>query len=119
MNTFKVVGKFRVALFTLAAGAVVIISASQVRSQAQTTKTEKRSRTTWEWSDDGWRRRVEIQGKAEFNEDYSDISGLSADGSVRIEEDHGDRRRLEVRRDASGQLVRSYFVNGESRVLDE
>ena len=87
---------------------------------AQTPHAEKRSRTTWEWNDDGWRRRVEIQGKAEFADDYSDISSVTEGSLVRIEEDqHGQSRRLDVTRDAAGQLSRRYFVNGESRVLDD
>ena len=87
---------------------------------AQTPVAEKRSRTTWEWNDDGWRRRVEVQGKAEFAEDYSDISSVTEGSVVRIEEDqHGQSRRLEVTRDATGQLSRRYFVNGEARVLDD
>ena len=90
------------------------------QAQAQTVTQEKRSKTTWQWNDDGWLRRVEVQGKAEFNDDYSAVSALSDDGSVLIEEKgKGDGRRLEVRKDANGQLVRKYFVNGELRALDE
>ena len=87
---------------------------------AQKTEVEKRSRITWEWSDDGWKRRLEIQGKAEFTEDYSDVSSVTEGSVVRIEEDqHGQSRKLEVTRDASGQLSRRYFVNGELRSLDD
>ena len=42
------------------------------QARAQTITQEKRYQTTREWNDDGWRRCAEIQGKAEFNEDYSD-----------------------------------------------
>ena len=88
--------------------------------QAQTVKTETKNTTRWEWSDDGWRRRVEIQGKAEFTEDYSDVTRSLGGGFIRLEEDlNGQSQRLEVRRDPNGQLVRRYFVNGESRALDE
>ena len=90
------------------------------QTAAQTGAVEKRSRTVWEWNDDGWRRRVEIQGKAEFTEDYSDISSLTEGSVVRVEEDHhGQSRKLEVTRDAAGQLSRRYFVNGELRSLDD
>ena len=116
MNSFKL----SLLLFILAASGSFSLTGDLDQVQAQTVKTATKNRTRWEWSDDGWRRRVEIQGKAEFNEDYSDITGLSQDGFMRLEEDlNGQSQRLEVRRDASGQLVRRYFVNGESRALDQ
>ena len=95
-----------------------LISAGQ--TAAQTAEAEKRSRITWEWNEDGWKRRVEIQGKAEFAEDYSDISSVTEGSLVRIEEDqHGQTRKLEVTRGAGGQMSRRYFVNGELRPLDD
>ncbi len=110
----------RLVLFIMTAAIAIVPPITIDRAAAQTPKTEKVSRTKWEWSDDGWRRRVEIHGKAEFNEDYSDVSSLSEDSLVILEEDrHGDLRRLEVRRDQSGQLVRRYFVDGQSRALDD
>jgi hypothetical protein len=122
MNNFTIGGTVRLVLFMLTSslGAALLLSSGHSRSQAQTPNTKTHSTTTWEWSDDGWRRRVEVRAKAEFAEDYSDISSLSEDGFVRIEEDHnGESRRLEVKRDESGQLFRKYFVNGEPRALDE
>ena len=116
MKHFRVKHILGAVLFIFAIG----LPASTARAEAQTTKTEKRNRTKWEWSDDGWRRRVEIQGTAEFNERYSDVSNVSEGGLVILEEDHhGDIKRLEVRSDPGGQLVRRYFVNGEMRPLDE
>src|SRR5687768_16578523 len=95
-----------------------LISSGQ--TVAQTPEVQKRSRVTWEWSDDGWKRRLEIQGKAEFTEDYSDVSSVTEGSVVRIEEDqHGQSRKLQVTRDAGGQLSRRYFVNGELRSLDD
>jgi len=120
MNSFRASGTFTLVLFMLAASGVLLLSAHPARTQTQTPNTKTRSATTWEWSDDGWRRRVEVHGKAEFAEDYSDISSVSEDGFVRIEEDHnGESRRLEVKRDESGQLLRKYLVDGEPRALDE
>lgn len=105
--------------FMLVAGVALVVPDTG-RTNAQTPRTEKRNTTKWEWNDDGWRRRVEIHGKAEFKDDYSDVSALSEDSLVILEEDrHGDMRRLEVRRDPSGQLVRRYFVDGQSRALDD
>ena len=116
MNRFRVQHILSLVFFMLAIGLPTYTG----RAEAQTTKTEERNRTKWEWSDDGWRRRVEIQGTAEFNEQYSEVSDVSEGGLVILEEDrHGDVKRLEVRRDPGGQLVRRYFVDGELRPLDE
>ena len=116
MNRFKVSHTALLVLFILAASGLFVLPGNRDQALAQTVKTATKNTTRWEWSDDGWRRRVEIQGKAEFNEDYSDITSLSEDGFMRLEEDlNGQSQRLEVRRDASGQLIRRYFVNGESR----
>jgi hypothetical protein len=120
MNNFKARLTALLVLFVLAASGLLVLRDNLDQVEAQTVKTATKNTTTWEWSDDGWRRRVEIQGKAEFTEDYSDISGLSEGGFMRLEENlNGQSHRLEVRRDESGQLVRKYFVNGESRTLDE
>jgi hypothetical protein len=116
MNRFRVKHIVSLVFFMLAIG----LPAYAGRANAQTPRTEKQNTTKWEWNDDGWRRKVEIHGKAEFNEQYSDVSALSEGSFVILEEDrHGDLRRLEVRRDQSGQLVRRYFVDGELRALDE
>jgi hypothetical protein len=85
---------------------------------AQKKQDETRSAMTWEHSDDGWRRRVEIRGKAEFNDEYTDVKDVSDDGVVRIEETrNGQSRRYEVRREA-GQLTRTYYLNGAKQQLD-
>lgn len=119
MHIFKVRLAVLLALFIFAMSGLLVISTNLNRTHAQTVKSQTQHTTRWEWTDDGWRRRVEIRGKAEFNEDYSDINALSEGGSLRLEEDHdGEFRRLDVRRDENGQLQRKYFVNGEARVLD-
>jgi len=87
---------------------------------AQNKQEDSRSVMTWEHSDDGWKQRLEIRGKAEFNDDYTDVKDVSEDGVVRIEEvRNGQSRRYEVRRDAGGQLTRAFYLNGQSRGLDE
>jgi hypothetical protein len=86
---------------------------------AQKQKDETRSIMTWEHSDDGHKRRLEIRGKAEFNDDYTDIKDISEGGVVRIEEVRdGQSRRYEVRREVGGQLTRAFFMNGQARELD-
>jgi hypothetical protein len=71
-------------------------------------------------SDDGLKRRVEINGKAEFNDDYTDILSVSEGGYFRIEEERdGHSRRYEVRHDVGGQLTRTYYIDGRARSIDE
>jgi hypothetical protein len=66
------------------------------------------SHTIWNWIDDGWKKSIDIRGKAEFTDDYSDIRDVSVGGSVRIEETRGGTtRRLDVVRGADGQLQRT------------
>ena len=61
---------------------------------AQKKQGETRTAITWEHSDDGLKRRLEIRGKAEFNDDYTDIKDVSEGGVVRIEEvRNGQSRR--------------------------
>lgn len=103
----------------LAPLAAVFIASPVDRGIAQKKQDETRSVMTWEHSDDGWRQRLEIRGKAEFDAEYTDIREVSEGGVVRIEEvRNGQSRRYEVRRDVGGQLTRAYFVNGETRALD-
>lgn len=100
-----------------------VLATKAIRSQTQKVtvpKDESRNTMRWEHSDNGERFRMEIRGKAEFNDDYTDIRSVSEGGYVRIEEDrNGQSRRFEVRPDATGQLRRLYSINGESRALDE
>lgn len=96
------------------------LSFTAVRAVAQTEKTETRSSWKWEWNDDGWKKRLEISGKAEFTDDYVDISRISEEGSVIIEEiKGGTARRLEIRPEANGQLRRVYYLNNQARAIDD
>lgn len=106
-------------ILALALGAASFGLLRATGAQTQKRSDESRSTMRWEHSDDGWRFRVEIQGKAEFTEDYTDIRDVSDGGYVRIEEDrNGQSRRYEVRRNAE-QLKRIYYVNGEARTVDQ
>src|ERR1700730_17698204 len=107
-------------IFVLALGAALLMSAKTIGTSAQTPKDQTRSTYKWERSDDGLRMRVELRGKVEFTEDYSDIRDVAEGGFVRIEEDrYGQSRRYEVRRDANGQVQRFYYLNGAARPIDE
>ena len=86
---------------------------------AATAKSQSRNTSRWQWNDDGWRRSLEINGKAEFNEEYSGVTGLTEGSTLRLEEErNGVLRRLDVSRDGNGALVRRYSVNGNSQTLD-
>src|SRR3984893_13675939 len=107
-------------IFVLALGAGLLMSAKTIGTSAQTPKDQTRSTYKWERSDDGLRMRVELRGKVEFTEDYSDIRDVAEGGFVRIEEDrYGQSRRYEVRRDANGELRRTYYLNGDVHPLDQ
>jgi len=106
-------------LFTLALCAASFGLLKTNSTLAQKPRDETRNTITWEHTDDGQKMRVQIRGKAEFTEDYTDIRDVSEGGYVRIEEDRGGlSRRYEVRREANGQLQRLYYLNGAAHPLD-
>ena len=85
MNSFKLTNAIRLVLVSLVATGALVLAGNRDQIQAQTIQTNTKNTTRWEWTDDGLRRRVEIQGKAEFPEDYSDVIGLSEGGFVRLD----------------------------------
>jgi len=88
--------------------------------QKTTQKSETQSVSTWVTTDDGQTQRIEIRGKAQFNDEYTDIVSVSEGGSVRVEEKrNGQLRRYEVTRNANGQLSRTYYVNGSAQPIDD
>jgi hypothetical protein len=107
-------------LWLLASCAALIISSPLIGVHAQKTRDEYHSTMRWEHSDNGLKRRLEIRGKAEFNDDYSDVVSVSEGGWVIVEEHRGSQsHRYEVRRDLAGNLTRAFFVNGTARSLDD
>jgi len=107
-------------LWLLASCIALIISSPMVGLRGQQSRNESRSIMKWEHSDDGLKRRLEIRGKAEFNDDYTDIQSVSEGGWVIVEE-HRDSQsyRYEVRNDGVGNITRAFFVNGQSRSFDQ
>jgi hypothetical protein len=89
---------------------------TQVPARAQS----ERNAWTWVNSDDGKKIEVKVEGKVEFNEDYSDVSDITSDGALRIIDprDPSMARRLVVTRGASGELNRNYTFNGATRDFD-
>ena len=107
-------------LWLLASCLALVISSPMAGIRGQKSRDESQSTMRWEHTDDGHKRRLEIRGKAEFNDDYSDVVNVSEGGWVIIEE-HLDSQsqRYEVRRDMAGNLTRAFFVNGAVRTLDD
>ena len=107
-------------LWLLASCLALVISSPMAGLHAQQSRDESQSTMRWEHSDDGLKRRLEIRGKAEFNDDYSDVVSVSEGGWVIIEEHRGSQsNRYEVRRDPAGNLARAFFVNGTARPIDD
>ncbi len=120
MKALKYFGANKAILFTIAFSVSLVLVAKTISSHAQKQKDDSDTTMKWEHSDNGDRFRMEIRGKAEFNDDYTDIRSISEGGYVLIEEDHnGQSRRLDIRRDAKGQLQRTYNVNGQAHALDD
>jgi hypothetical protein len=69
-------------------------------------------------SEDGIERSIRLRNKVEFNDDYTDITGMSVDGyfAVKVIE-RGITRELEVTRGANGELQRRYSVDGVDALL--
>jgi hypothetical protein len=108
-------------IFWLLASFVALIIAAPVPGlHAQTSREETQSKTTWIQQDGQQKRFLEIRGKAEFTDDYTDIKSVTEGGRVIVEE-RTDRQwfRYEVKRDSAGQLTRAFYVNGAERPLDD
>jgi len=98
---------------------LIAFSPMSTTVQKTTQKSETQSVSTWVMTDDNQTRRIEIRGKAEFNDEYTDVISVSEGGSVRVEEKIGGvSRRYEVRK-ANTQLLRAYYVNGSARPIDD
>ncbi len=107
------------ALWLLASFFAVLIAAPQP-FYAQTSREESQNKTTWVQQDGGQKRSLEIRGKAEFNDDYTDIKSVSEGGWVIIEERTNSQWfRYEVRRDPAGKITRAFYANGSVRPLDD
>lgn len=73
----------------------------------------------WVWSENGRRLELKIKGKVTFNEDYSDIKSLSPNGYLTIKDERTSlARKLEIESDASGNLKRTYYVEGRAQNFD-
>lgn len=107
-------------LWLLASFIAVLVASPLPGLHAQKSRDENQNKTTWIQQDGEQKRLLEIRGKAEFNDDYTDITSVSEGGWVIVEE-RTDRQwfRYEVRRDPAGQITRAFYANGTARPLDD
>jgi len=107
-------------LWLLASFVAVLIASPMPQLRAQKSRDETQSNTTWIQQDGDQKRLLEIRGKAEFNDDYTDIKSVTEGGWVIVEErTAGQWFRYEVRRDPTGQITRAFYANGAARSLDD
>lgn len=86
---------------------------------ARAQDTGGRNNWTWVRTDDGYKIEIKVEGKVEFNDDYSDVASIPSDGALRIYDSRGaDTFRLAVTRGANGELRRDYTVSGVRRDFD-
>jgi bla regulator protein blaR1 len=82
---------------------------------------EKSGRNAWTWinADDSKKIEIKVENKVEFNEDYSDVAAIPADGALRVTDSRTARTfRLAITRDSAGELRRDYSVDQRSRSFD-
>ncbi|MDT7603523.1 MAG: hypothetical protein QOF61_1520 [Acidobacteriota bacterium] len=109
--------KNRLLAASLSVTLLVVAIVAPGRAAAQ--GTGEHNNWTWNRSDDGKKIEVKVENKVEFNEEYSDVSDIPADGALRIHDSRGaDTFRLVVTRGAGGGLERDYSVNGARRDFD-
>ncbi len=73
----------------------------------------------WNRSENGNSLELTIRGTVEFNDDYTNVRGLTPGSSLEIREKRGGvSRRLEIEAGAGGGLNVSYFVDGQNRPYD-
>ncbi|HZM99858.1 MAG TPA: hypothetical protein VFB70_10720, partial [Pyrinomonadaceae bacterium] len=80
MKLLKYSIKARVLCLLASCMALLLSSPAYAQQSAQKSGDESQSTMRWEHSDDGLRRRLEIRGKAEFTDDYTDIKSVSEGG---------------------------------------
>ena len=89
-------------------------------ANTSTSITDNDGRQKWTVKLEGTRCRIDfrMEGKAQFNDDFTDLVSLSPGGSFRLDvTDDGERRQLEITPGAGG-LERTWKVNGREQPWD-
>jgi hypothetical protein len=121
--------KLLASLFSISLCAVVfslpLVGASQTVTSHSSTHQKEHSITVnddnWQWhhSDNGVNLYVTIRGKAQFADDYSDVTALSPDGGeLRIKDERGGVTRKFEATASNGEIKRVYSVNGHAQAMD-
>lgn len=105
---------------------VCLLLAANALAQRTSPRTERSSsqeRSKNEWmmtsEENGRGLEVRLKGKAEFNDDYSELKTLTPFGSLRVRDSRGAQvRRLEIEADANGALKRSYWLGDHPHAFD-
>ncbi len=109
-------------VFSFAQSSINVVSAESLQQKESRTSIsvhQDDNRSNWIWSEDGKRLELKLKGKIEFTEDYSDIKTLSPNGYFTIKDERTSvERKLEIESDASGNLKRTYFVEGRASTFD-
>ena len=106
-------------LATILQGNVSQAAASLQSTSIHQDSKDGSSNWTWNHSNNGLRVKVRINGKVEFNDDYTEIVSISNGGSLSIlEERNGVTRKFEATHSTDGSIKRSYYVQDELRTLD-
>jgi hypothetical protein len=98
--------------------------AEKTVASAQSTRvnhTSKDGNSTWSWShsDNGVRTKVRINGKVEFNDDYTQITAISNGGSISLQEERdGVTRKFEAAPAPDGSIKQTYSVQDAARPMD-
>ena len=72
------------------------------------------------WSGDNCRVDLIATGEIRFNSDFTDIASITNDGTLDLlDVDGSATRRLTMRPDRSGRLVRTYYVNDREQGWDD
>ncbi|HEX7184218.1 MAG TPA: M56 family metallopeptidase [Thermoanaerobaculia bacterium] len=73
---------------------------------------------TFQISEDDHKLRIRTEGKVTLTEDWTGIASLSPGAEMRIEEENGVERRLDVEPGSDGRPVYKWKVNGRERAFD-
>ena len=84
-------------------------------------KTETHNNRSWNWVqvDGDQKIEVKVEGKVDFNDDYSDVASIPGNGALKIFDSRGPRRiHLLILRGDNGALNRDYSIDGQARTFD-
>jgi hypothetical protein len=90
-------------------------------AHSSTSITDDDGRQKWTIKLEGTSCRIDfrMEGKAKFNDDFTDLVSLAPGGSFRLDvTDDGERRQLEITPGAGG-LERTWKVNGREQAYDD